>query len=529
MPATADRASIPQLVGQRLLVAFDGRDEPSAELLRALQEYRPAGVTLFRRLNVRTPGQVRQLTARLQQAAMTLGLPPLLIAADQEGGQLMAIGEGATPLPGNMALGAAGSTRLARQAGEVIGRELAAMGINVAYAPCCDVNINPQNPVIGVRSFGEDPERVGELAAAVIEGIQSCGVAATAKHFPGHGDTASDSHHGVPSVPYGLDRLRSVELPPFAAAVRAGVRLVMTAHVALPAVDGREGLPATLSPAVLGGLLRGELGFTGVAVSDAMDMRAIRQGEELGQDALRAAQAGIDLLLMGADPEDQRRAYTSLLQAARSGELQEENLRSAYNRVVELKGWLAGRAQPEIEAVGCAAHRAVADEIAAASLTLVRDRAGLLPLRPAPGDRIAVVVPQPRDLTPADTSSYVHPGLAGAVRRFHEPTREFVVPVAPTGGDIAALLDALRGFQFVVVGTINACHHPGQADLVRAVVRSGIPTVAAALRLPYDAGAIPEAPTFACTYGILEPSMNALAGALFGRAGFPGRLPVRVS
>ncbi|HEX7432067.1 MAG TPA: glycoside hydrolase family 3 N-terminal domain-containing protein, partial [Anaerolineaceae bacterium] len=217
------------LIGQKILLAFKGK-KPTPGITAALQKYRPAGLTLFRSLNINNPAQVRALTGALQQLAQDFDLPPLLIATDQEGGQLMAIGKGTTPLPGNMALGATGSTELARRAGEVLGSELAAMGINVNYAPSCDVNINPHNPVIGTRSFGEKPDQVASLAAAIINGMQSQGVAAVAKHFPGHGDTAADSHHGLLSVPHDLDRLQQVEFPPFRAAVEAGVKLVMSAH-----------------------------------------------------------------------------------------------------------------------------------------------------------------------------------------------------------------------------------------------------------------------------------------------------------
>ena len=242
----AQSLKIEQAIGQKLLLAFRGKDRPSDEIIRALREYRAGGITLFRAFNIDRPSQVRQLAEQLQSLARDLNLPPLLMGLDQEGGQLMAVGEGTTPLPGNMALGATGSVELARRAGEVLGRELAAMGINFGYAPCVDVNINPDNPVIGIRSFGEDPVQVSKLAVAMIEGIQSQGVAATAKHFPGHGDTASDSHHGVPSVPHALERLKTVEFPPFQAAIKAGVRAVMTAHLALPAVDGPEAGPSDI-------------------------------------------------------------------------------------------------------------------------------------------------------------------------------------------------------------------------------------------------------------------------------------------
>jgi beta-N-acetylhexosaminidase len=525
--------SLEQAIGQKLLLAFTGKQGVTAELLEALRRYRPAGVTLFRSMNVDTPAQVRGLCQDLQRAAREAGLPPLLIAADQEGGQLMAIGEGVTQLPGNMALGATGDARLARRAGEVLGGELAAMGVNVDYAPCCDVNVDPRNPVIGIRSFGEDPQQVSGLCAAMIAGIQSAGVAATAKHFPGLGDTAVDAHWGTPVVPHTLERLRQVELPPFDAAINAGVQMMMTAHIALPAVEGDAETPATLSPAVLGGLLREQLRFQGVIVTDAMDMHAIRQGEALGEQAVRAAQAGVDLLLLGGNRDDHRRVYDGLLQAAQDGRLEEEALRRSAGRVLALKEWLrqAGRQagpQPDLSVVGCAEHRRVADEIAARSLTLVRDREGQLPLRLHPDQRLAVVLPRPVDLTPADTSSYVIPTLAQALRRYHRSVEEFLVAHFPSAQEIADLLAQLAGFDCIVAGTLNAFSRPQQAEMVKVILATGIPTVVAALRLPYDLAAFPQAPAYVCTYSLLEPSMRALAAALFGKAGFPGRLPVSI-
>ena len=285
------------------MLAFRGKDELSFEIRQAIKKFKPAGITLFRSHNIDNPQQVKRLTALLQSASHEAGLAPLLIATDQEGGQLMAIGNGTTPLPGNMALGASGSADLARRAGEVLGRELAAMGINVNYAPCCDVNSNPKNPGIGIRSFGENSSMVAEMASAMVLGIQSAGVAACAKHFPGHGDTATDSHLGLPVVPHSLDRLRKVEFPPFEFAIRSGTKMVMTAHLALPAIDGLNAPPATLSPAILKNLLRGQLGFDGVIITDAMDMHAIPQGKALGANAVRAALAGADLLLLTTDPE----------------------------------------------------------------------------------------------------------------------------------------------------------------------------------------------------------------------------------
>jgi beta-N-acetylhexosaminidase len=485
-------------------------------------------LTLFRSLNIDNPAQVRRLTDALQRLARELDLPPLLIAADQEGGQLMAIGNGTTPLSGNMALGATGSPQLARKAGAVLGRELAAMGVNVNYAPSCDVNINPHNPVIGIRSFGEDPTAVAKLSAAMIAGIQSQGVAASAKHFPGHGDTDGDSHHGLPSVPHTLERLQGVEFPPFQAAIAADVKLMMTAHLALPAIDGHDAPPATLSHRILTIFLREELGFKGVIVTDAMDMKAIRQGDALGKDALRAVAAGADLLLLTSDPDDQLHVYESLTTAVQSGDLDEESISASIERILSLKRWLAEYPQPKLSVVGCAEHQAVADEIAEHSITLVRDDARLLPLKPTPEQRIAAIVPKPIDLTPADTSSYETPKLGAALQKHHDNVDEYQISYAPTTNEITNLLERLRDYDMLILGTLNAYASSNQAEFVRQALRLGIPSVVVALRLPYDLTNFPEVQTYVCTYSILEPSMQALAKALFSKIKFEGKLPVSI-
>lgn len=517
-------------IAQKFMASFVGT-MPSPAILRVIRDRRLAGVTLFREANVRDPGQVRELTERLQQVAHQAGMPPLLIAADQEGGQLMAIDEGATPLPGNMALGATGSVSLAYQAGEVIGRELAAMGINVNYGPVCDVNTNPQNPVIGVRSFGEDPLQVAELAAAFIRGLQSVGVIATAKHFPGHGDTQEDSHFTLPVLSQNLERLEQVEFIPFRAAITAGVRMIMTGHLAVPALTGRRDLPATLSPEALRGILRDRMGFQGVIITDALTMKAIRgtvTTSSLGLDAIAAVRAGADLLLFGPEPFDREEVFQALLQAVHRGLLEVEDLQRSGERVLRLRESVADLKKPDLTVVGCAAHRAVADEIARRSITLVRNRRGHLPLPPGLEAPIAVVMPRPVDLTPADTSSFVRPRLAEALRRYYPRVEEFLIPINPGASEIAALQETLQVYPILVLGTINAFQHAGQAELVRSLLqRRGSNTLIwVALRLPYDLQVAPDAPTYVCTYSILPPSMEALAALIAGDLQPVGQLPV---
>lgn len=517
-------------IAQKFMVSFIGM-MPSSAIMRAIRERRVAGVTLFREANVQDPGQVRELTQRLQQAARQAGMPPLLIAADQEGGQLLAIGEEVTLFPGNMALGATGSAELAYRAGEVIGRELAAMGINVNYAPVCDVNTNPWNPVIGVRSFGEDPYQVAELTAAFIQGIQSTGVVATAKHFPGHGDTQEDSHFTLPILNHDLQRLEQVEFIPFRAAIAAGVRMIMTAHLAIPAITGRHDLPATLAPEALRGILRERMGFEGVIITDALTMKAIRRTTttaSLGLDAIAAARAGADLLLFGPEPFDWEEVFQALLQAAHRGILESEDLLGSGERVIRLRESVTGLEMPDLSVVGCAAHRSVTEEIARQSVTLIRNHRNQLPLAPGLETPIAVVMPRPVDLTPADTSSFVRPILADALRRYHPRVDEFAISINPDAAEIAALRESLFPYPIVVLGTINAFQQSGQAELVRVLLKEKDVVIWAALRLPYDLQVAPEAPTYLCTYSILPTSLEALAALITGNLSPKGRLPVTI-
>ena len=517
--------TLEQALGQQFLLSFTGKKKPSPDILKAIARQHVGGIVLFRAKNMGTLAELRALTAALQKAAREAGQPPLLIAGDQEGGQLMAVGD-ATPFPGNMALGATRSEDLARRVGRAIGLECGALGINVDFAPVADVNNNPANPVVGTRSFGESARLVARLGAAMIEGLQSAGVAATAKHFPGHGDTASDSHHGAPILPHSMERLKRIELPPFQSAIRAGVRMIMTAHISLPTLNEGQNVPATLSRAILTGLLRTHLRYDGIIVTDALDMHALDQGPGLAAEAMAAIDAGADLILFNHDLDKLASAFPVVAQAARRGFLSTGEIQASARRILGLKAWLARKKQPALSVVGGREHRALAREVARRSVTLVRDKAGRLPLKLRGNARIVAVVPRPEDLTPADTSSYLIPGLAAALRRRHGRVDELQIPMSPDAAAVRALREKIAGYDLAVVGTINAAAHAGQADLVKALLKQGTPTIAVAMRMPYDIAAYPSAPTYVCTYGILPPSMEALADALFGRTPFVGRLPV---
>jgi beta-N-acetylhexosaminidase len=407
------------------------------------------------------------------------------------------------------------------------------MGINVNYTPVLDLASEPGNAAMGVRSFGDDPAAVGRLGAAMVRGLQAAGVAATVKHFPGLGAVNQDTHHELAIVRSDRETLDANELVPFRAAIAAGAKLAMSAHVAVPALNGDPTLPATLSRTVMTATLRGDLGFTGVSISDALDMRALAQGAAQAVEVIAAIRAGDDLLLTTAEQTARRRIESTLLAAAARHLFEPADLDASTARLDDLRRWLAGSApQPDLDIVGSAAHAALSRELAERALTRT-DRAPdggePDPIALPPETRILAIMPEPADLTPADTSSMVAPGLGRALRTRFASVEEVVIAGSPSVDEIAALRDRASSFGAVVIGTIEAHRRPAQAALVQAIAASGVPTIAVALRTPWDAATYPSAVPAICTYSILPDSLDALARALIGEIGFPGRLPVAVA
>ncbi len=514
-------------LGYKLMLAFEGFEVPQ-RIREWIVARNPAGFTLFRGLNVQNLAQVRALTAELQSIAKQANQPPLIIATDQEGGQLNALGEETTLFPGNMALGATRDVALARQVGQAMGRELAALGVNVNYAPVCDISSNPNNPACGIRAFGDDPALAAEMAAALVAGMQAEGVAATIKHFPGIGESRVDSHYSLPLLGHSRARLEEVELRPFRTAIAAGAKLIMSGHFAIPALTGSTELPATLSRAVMHDFVRDELGFAGIVISDALDMGAISQGAGQIVDVITAVRAEVDLLLLTSSAEVQERLYAGLQLAISRGLIDETHLQPSLARIRALKQWLAQTPQPPLEMVACAEHQALAQEVANRAITLARNDAGLLPLRLPSKARIAVIMPQPKDLTPADTSSFITPSLATAVRAHHPHVDEFITSHPPTATEIASLRQKASAYDLLIVGTLSASLDGMQVELVKALLETAVPTITVALRTPYDLTVYPNAQTHICTYSILPAVMHALAAALFGEIPFQGILPVRL-
>ncbi len=463
--------------------------------------------------NVASVEQMRAFTESLYQAAREGNQLPPIIGIDQEGGQLMAITHGATELPGNMALGATRSAALAEKAGYVLGREMLAMGINLNFAPSLDINNNPQNPVIGVRSFSDSPELVSILGQAVIKGLQNEGVIATAKHFPGHGDTSADSHHDAPVIHKTLASLHKFELVPFQGAIKGGIKAIMTAHILFPALDSE--LPATLSSAILQGLLREQLGFNDLIITDAMDMQAVAKRGSL-KSVIEALDAGADLVMLG-HLEDSLQIDDITANKTNSASLQ---------RIQQLRQTLPTEL-PSLSIVGCEEHQAIAQEIADNAITVVKED-GLFPLRLAPQAKIAVISILPSNLTLADTSSGVKIMLADAIAKRHDNIIHIELPMFADEATTRSVLEQSTEADVVIIGTILAERDPSQASIVQALIERGQNPIVVSLRTPYDITAFPSVNNYLCAYSIRPVATEAVARVLFGEILAKGVLPCQI-
>jgi beta-N-acetylhexosaminidase len=339
-----------------LTVGFAGK-MPDAETTRLL-ELGVGGVVLFAR-NVEAPAQVAELTRELKRRASA----PLLVSIDQEGGSVARLRTGFTRLPAFRALGDTADPALARELGRVVGSELSAVGIDWNFAPVLDIDTNPANPVIGARSLAREPERVAELGSAFALGLIDAGVAPCGKHFPGHGDTRQDSHHELPRLPHTLERLERVELVPFARAIASGIPALMTAHIVFEALDRER--PASMSPAVVRGLLRERMGFSGLVVTDDLEMKAIADHFAIEDVALGALAAGVDVLLVCHGAELARRAIDAIVRGVQSGAISEATLNAATERVA---AFAARFARPPLAVLDLAVldserHRAVVERV----------------------------------------------------------------------------------------------------------------------------------------------------------------------
>lgn len=571
--------TLEEKIGQMLMPDFrnwkktgetsaSGLTEMNDEVAGIVEKYHLGGVILFTENVVDTEQTVR-LTNSFQQASPEI---PLLLTIDQEGGIVTRLQSG-TNLPGNMALGAARNETHAYTSGKIIGKELHSLGLNVNFSPVLDVNNNPGNPVIGVRSYSSDPRLVAGLGIATMKGLQDENTAVTAKHFPGHGDTAVDSHYGLPLVSHDEERLREVELYPFEEAISAGVDLIMTAHVQFPAFDNttyiskKDGqeimVPATLSKKVMTGLLREDLGFDGVIVTDALNMKAIADNFGQEEAVVMAIQAGVDIALMPAAVTSLEEEYrlenvvVAVKDAVLSGQIPIEQINQSVERILALKmergiytpetSSLDDKINNALETVGSKKHQKREKKMAEDAVTVLKNEDKTLPFKPKKHDRILILAPfddqtesmkrsirQIKKLRDAPIETY---SFSGKVvndevkekidRADYIITGSYVVqndPVVRDGVIDDGIVDPSKWATVFPRAAMNYA----QGNDKKFVLMS--------LRNPYDAANFEEAKALIAIYGFKgysndrfrQPNIPAGIEAIFGKATPKGKLPVDI-
>jgi beta-N-acetylhexosaminidase len=548
-PPAADSLTLDEKVGQMFVYAAHGNfmNEQSAgyqQLLRQVRENKVGGIIWF----VSNVYETAFLTRKLQSEAKI----PLLVSADLEAGIGMRFTD-TTYWPPAMAVAATGDPSLAEQTGRIAAREGQLIGINHILAPVADVNIDPDNPVINARSFGEDPESVGRFVAAFVRGVQSEPVLATAKHFPGHGDTHVDTHRSLPVLAVDRARLDRVELVPFRAAIEAGVSAIMTGHLGIPALDPRPApirtdaaaleenpytkdpdeaqksgtMPASLSHPVVTGLLRRDLGFDGLIVGDAFDMGGLVAHFDPGEAAVRTIEAGTDMILKSANTDA---AIAAVKEAVRNGRLTEARIDESVRRIRAAKQRVhAGVAADEqiFRGLDTPGHRRVAMNIAERAITLVREEAGALPLQR--GTRVVMI-------GVSDFAEAINPvGRAEGEVKKRAKVQGFSIDARTRIDETQAMLDAAKEADVVLLAlairAVSGAGHMRLPDAGRHLV-ANLPAnkrvVAVSFGSPYVLRDLPTLPTYLCAYGTQPVMQVAAVKALFGESNIAGKLPVTI-
>jgi beta-N-acetylhexosaminidase len=503
-------------VGQLFVLHFDGTSV-GPMLDQLLKECHPGGLILFGP-NIASQSQLRQLIQQSQTFARQAspGIP-LLIAIDQEGWPVVRLDGIATTFPSQMAIAATGDLDMARQAGYATGQELQALGVNMNLAPVLDVNTNPDNPVIGLRSFGSDPALVAQFGVAMAQGLQESGLLATGKHFPGHGSTWQDSHLVLPRIDKSLAELHAVELKPFQAAIQSGIGAMMAGHLLVPAID--PAYPTSLSPAALNDLLRGELGFQGLIATDSMTMQALTQNYGAQEAARLAVQAGADLLMYGNDPGADPAAQLEICHA-----LQDQFQQDAqFAQIVQLRverilrqkialGFFDPVSPPNDLETLRTAHQELALSIAQASITRLKDEISQLPL--STDERLLLVYPK------------IMSGFGELAQQFSNSVILLPVDLSPSEDQIQSSLAVAAQSDAVAVVTLNAYTHAGQAALVQSL--APYDPIVVAMGLPYDILAFPHIKAYLVSYGYAPVSQRAVLQAFYGEIQPQGKLPVSI-
>ena len=514
------KMTLEENIGQIFQVGFIGT-KITSEISEMIKDYHIGGIIYFRR-NIKSLRQVFELSNKLQAISINqrVGLP-LMISTDQEGGIVHRL-IGGTHFPGSMVLGATKNTELAERMGQAIAKELKTVGINMDFAPVLDVNCNSLNPVIGVRSFGEDPFWVAKLGVAFIKEVQAEGVIACGKHFPGHGDTVADSHLTLPVLKHDRNHLEKVEFYPFMQAIQAGVDSIMTAHVCFPSIEPKEDIPATLSYNVLTNLLRKELGYTGIIITDCMEMKAIADGFGTSEGAIMSIKAGSDIVLVSHSINKQKQAMEMVVEAVRKGEISEERINQSVLRILRLKKkriCLKTIIGSNYQKIDKKMDEELAYQIAKKGVTLVKDESNLIPIDMFNSKKILVL-----DFF-LKRSSLVEDDIENENLLVDFLREEGVEVKHYTFFEGKDTMPSLEGIDRIIVCSFNAIHNPYQVKIIRKIQTLNIPFIVLSSN-PYDLQAFPEVSTFLTTYDYSPFNLQVASEIIVGKYKAQGILPV---
>ena len=474
--------------------------------------------------------------ARLINKLQSLSKTPLLISQDFERGTAMRLEDGSL-YPNNMAIGATRNPELAYKMGLRIAKECRALGVHQNYSPVVDVNNNPKNPIINVRSFGEDPKLVSEMGNAMIRGLQEGGVIATAKHFPGHGDTDIDTHNDLPVLNFDMNRLEKIELVPFKSAIESGVKSVMVAHISFPAVDKTPNIPATLSPDIVNGILINKLGFNGLIVTDALNMAGVTKHFSTQEVAVGCVKAGIDLILM---PQGETKTIDAIENAVNSGKISEERIDLSVKKILDTKEYLKLNENKLVDedkvlsAINNEVAVDLAKTIAEQSITLVRNDK-MLPLPKKPTDDNCVILSMYYGYEPENTQYFYEEFTKKMGGVFNN-----VIKTKSINGDIISLEAAFKQmneFDYYIIplfvkvkmksGTIGM--NESQADYVNFLTFEGKKVIVISFGNPYLLDNFPEVPGYIAAYGDSKVTIDAVVKTLAGDNKPNGKLPITIN
>lgn len=518
--------TLKQKIGQMIIAGFPSR-EADDHIEKLIEEYNVGNVILFSR-NIEKPKQLYDLNKELQKLALNSNGIPLFIAVDQEGGMVSRMPEGVASFPGNMALSAGGDENEAYLAGKYCGEELKALGINMNLAPVLDVNNNPYNPVIGVRSFGEVPQKVAKYGCAYIKGLQENNIIAVGKHFPGHGDTSVDSHLDLSSVNHDKERLKNVELYPFNEAVKSGLKAIMSAHVIFPAYEEKS-LPGTLSRNVLTGLLKEELGFKGLILTDCMEMKAIDKYFTTEKAAVMAVKAGANLICISHTLEKQIRSINNIIEAVKNGEISEEAIDKSVDKIIRYKEKLEASefVKSSFENIknqlNKREHVDFANRVSERSITIFKGK-NYFPIN---GDNVLFISTDALAVNGADDLIENRSINSSFKKAFPKTTTE-IISIKPNEDVIKSLVKSSLNMEKVIICTYNAGLNKEQVYLVKEILKVNKNVMVIAMRNPYDIKEFTEVPCYVATYEYTPLAIKSVIKLLKGQISGEGKAPVKL-